>query len=180
MGSQSKSPIDPVRRRVVLGWMGALPFLLAACGRAAETSPLAVGKPMPALELPGLDGRMVRVGDSPGRPLVLNFWATWCPPCRAEMGGLDRLHREFGEAGLGVFGISVDSDPNLVREFILQQRIVFPILWDRAGDLTQGALRVGAFPTTVLVRRDGSIADVLLGERNWDASPARDAVRALL
>ena len=131
------------------------------------------------LELPGLDGRVVRAG-GPGRPALLNFWATWCSPCRAEMGGLDRLYREFGNAGLAIAGISVDSDANLVREFLLQQGIGFPVLWDRGGEVSKKALEVRVFPTTVLVRRDGIIADVVLGERAWNESPARDWVRALL
>lgn len=134
---------------------------------------------MPGLELPDLEGRMVRL-DGLGKPLLLNFWATWCPPCRAEMAGLDRLHRSLGAAGLVVFGASVDDDANLVREFILQQGIGFPMVWDRAGKMAKMTLGIRGFPTTLLVRRDGVIADVVTGQRDWDGAPARGTVQALL
>lgn len=166
-------------RRSFLCRMGVSPFLVAACGRDEGGSLLAVGKAMPVLDLPDLDGRSGRIGGG-GLPLLINFWATWCRPCRAEMGGLDRLHRKFSNAGLSVIGVSIDTDANLVREFILQQGFVFPIFLDRAGEKTLGSLRIGAFPTTVLVRRDGAVADVVVGERNWDEGPARDGVLALL
>lgn len=96
------------------------------------------------------------------------------------MGGLDRLYRELHEAGLGIYGISVDDDINLVREFVLQNRIGFPILWDRSAAVTQGRLALRVFPTTVLVGRDGRVAEVVVGERRWDAPPMQDTVRALL
>lgn len=131
------------------------------------------------MKLPDLAGRMVNLG---GReePLLLNFWATWCPPCRAEMGGLDRLYRRWHGAGLAMFGISIDEDANLVREFILQTGITFPVLHDRSGVLAQDALALHSFPTTILVARDGVVAEVAIGERRWDVSPAEDAVRTLL
>lgn len=163
----------------MLGRLGILPFLLAACGRAPSPPVVGAGKAMPAVELPDLAGRRARIGGD-GQPLLLNFWATWCRPCRAEMAGLERLHRSLGPAGLRVVGISVDSDVNLVREFILQQGLDFVLLWDRAGEMTQNALGIRVFPTTVLVRRDGTIAEAMAGERNWDDSTAQEAVRALL
>ncbi|HJW27309.1 MAG TPA: TlpA disulfide reductase family protein [Rhodocyclaceae bacterium] len=181
MGSRSSGLTEPgpSRRREALRRLAALPFVLSACGRDAATPALVAGATLPVLDLPDLHGRRVRLG-GPGQPLVLNFWATWCPPCRAEMGGLDRLHRALGAASLRVVGVSVDRDLNLVREYVLQEGLAFPILWDRAGEAVQAALGVRAFPTTALVRRDGLIAEVLLGERDWDAGPARERVQALL
>lgn len=182
MGFQSSGPSDPIslRRREALGRLGVLPFLLAACGRAAPPPPVvAAGKLMPAVDLPDLAGRRIKVGGG-GRPLLLNFWATWCSPCRAEMAVLERLHRRLGPAGLLVAGISVDGDVNLVREFILQQGLDFVLLWDQAGEMTRKALGIRTFPTTVLVRRDGVIADVMAGERTWDSGTALEAVQSLL
>lgn len=134
---------------------------------------------MLAIELPDLAGRVVRPGGG-GQALLLNFWATWCPPCRAEMAGLERLYRRLQGAGLALFGISIDDDVNLVREFVLQNGISFPILHDRSGALTQGRLALRSFPTTILVGRNGLVSDVVIGERRWDASPTLDAVRSLL
>ncbi|HZX30474.1 MAG TPA: TlpA disulfide reductase family protein [Rhodocyclaceae bacterium] len=180
MASRSSAPSDPggVGRRAALGRLAVLPWLLAACGREAE-SKLAAGQPLPALTLSGLDGPEQALGGA-GRPAVINFWATWCPPCRAEMGGLERLHRRYSAAGLAVQGVAVDTDANLVREYRLREGIGFPILMDPAGKRARAALGIGLFPTTLLVRRDGVVAEVVVGERDWDAGPAHDAVRALL
>lgn len=180
MASRSSAPSDVLfrRRRAALGRLAVLPFLLAACGREAHPK-LTPGTPLPSLALPGLDGTVQALGGA-RRPAVINFWATWCPPCRAEMGGLERLHRRFAAAGLLVQGVSADTDANLVREYLLREGVGFPILMDPAGKRAREALGIGLFPTTLLVRRDGVVAEVAVGERDWDAGPAHEAVRALL
>lgn len=179
----SSAPIEPTGparpgRRRALRALAALPWLAAACGRDATVARLAAGHALPDIELPDLDGRMRRLG--PGQPMLINFWATWCPPCRAEMASLERLHQALGPAGLAVYAISVDEDLNLVREFVLQQRLGFPVLHDRGRGVTEERLGIRVFPTTLLVRRGGAVAEVVLGERTWDAPPSRDAARALL
>lgn len=162
----------------MLGLLAAAPFLMAGCREKTSEAVLAAGKPFPEFQLPDLEGRMLRLDG--GSPLLLNFWATWCPPCRAEMGGLERLYREMRSTGLAVIGISIDDDINLVREFVLQSRITFPILIDRAAALTRRRLALRVFPTTVLIGRSGLVSEVVVGERNWDALPARGMVRALV
>lgn len=152
---------------------------MTGCGKETAEAPVAAGKLLPPLEFPDLDGRTHGLSGA-GQALLLNFWATWCPPCRAEMAGLDRLYRQWRPAGLGIYGISIDDDINLVREFVLQNRIGFPILFDRAGLLTKATLALRTFPTTLLVARDGRIVEVVVGQRPWDQVPGQDAARALL
>lgn len=168
-----------MNRRQLIRLLGSAAVLLGGCGGKTVEPAVVAGRPMPPLALPDLAGNLVRIGEGSG-PLLLNFWATWCPPCRAEMGGLDRLYRRWRSAGLSMFGISIDDDANLVREFVLKNGIGFPILLDRSGVLAQGSLALRSFPTTVLVGRNGLVAELVIGERAWDVSPAQDAVRALL
>lgn len=168
-----------MKRRNLLRLFGAAALVLGGCGEKAAAPVLAAGKPLPAFELPDLAGQVVRPAAT-GMPALLNFWATWCPPCRAEMESLERLYRRWRNAGLAMYGISIDEDMNLVREFVLQNGITFPVLHDRAGVVAQGVLALRNFPTTVLVGRDGMVMEVVVGERRWDVSPAEDAVRTLL
>lgn len=121
----------------------------------------------PAFDLPGADGRMHRFGDYAGSPLLVNFWATWCPPCRAEMPDLQALQQRLGARGLRVLGISVDEDANLVREFLLNYPVGFPVLLDSRRVLAEGLLRLNSYPTSCLVGRDGVVVEVIHGARPW-------------
>ncbi|NJD25966.1 MAG: TlpA family protein disulfide reductase [Betaproteobacteria bacterium] len=165
------------RRRFCL--QAALALLLGACDEAKPriTGP-APGDGFRAPAVAGLDGKVY--GWPQGRPLLVNFWATWCRPCRAEMPALDRLYRESRARGLEVLAVSVDADLQLVREFILQTGVTFPILFDREGAATRQTLAIAAFPTTLLVARDGVVSEIVVGAREWDRGPARAAVDALL
>lgn len=112
--------------------------------------------------------------------MLVNFWATWCRPCRAEMPALDALYRESRARGLEVLAVSVDADLQLVREFVLQTGVTFPVLFDRGGEATRRELSIAAFPTTLLVGRNGLVGEVVVGAREWDRGTARAAVEALL
>lgn len=149
---------------------------LAACGRDRTPPATAAGRPLPALSLPGLDGGSQALAG----PCIVNFWATWCPPCRAEMASLNRLHRDFAGRGLVVLGVSVDTDLNLVREYQRSQALDFAILLDPGARLAKVEFAVAAFPTSWLVDRDGRCREVWIGERDWDAPATRAAVTALL
>lgn len=168
------------RRRFLVGCC-AVPGLLLGCERQAAPalSPLAVGEPMPALELPGLDGRIRRLAPGDG-PCLVNFWATWCPPCRAEMASLDRAYRVFVGRGLKVLGISVDTDAYLADEYVRQAGLAFPILLDAGAGQARRDFRVTAYPTSFLVDPAGRIAEVRLGAVDWDATPVRARLASLL
>jgi thiol-disulfide isomerase/thioredoxin len=126
---------------------------------------------VPALRFARLDGSPASLADHDGRALVLNLWATWCAPCRAEMPSLQRLADAFAAEELAVIAVSVDDDLNLVREFLLRHAIRFAVYADRAQPSVRSLLGVTAYPTTWLVRRDGRIAEVVAGERDWAAAP---------
>ncbi|HEX5804038.1 MAG TPA: TlpA disulfide reductase family protein [Azospira sp.] len=158
-----------------MAWCRLWPLLVlpAGCARA-PAAPVAVGDPFPAFELSDLQRQPRRRDDFLGGPRLINFWATWCPPCRAEMTGLQVLHRQLQAQGGGVVAVSVDDDANLVREFVLKLGIDYPVLLDPGRALAAGVLRLTAYPTSFLLRADGRVAEVVIGERDW-ASPERVA-----
>lgn len=105
-------------------------------------------------------------------PCLVNFWATWCPPCRAEMASLNRLSQDYAGRGLGIFAVSVDEDLHLVREYVRRSPLLFPVLLDSGGKLAS-LLGIPAYPTTLLLGRDARVRNIWVGERNWDAADIR-------
>lgn len=113
-----------------------------------------------------------------GQPLLINFWATWCPPCRKEMADLDVLHATLGAKGLRLLAISIDTDLNLVREYLRREKLGFTILIDSGQQWSASALSVPGFPTTYLVGRDGVIRDAWIGPRAWADPAVQTAIAA--
>lgn len=118
------------------------------------------GDPMPALALPGRDGKTVQLpADFAGRPLLVNFWASWCAPCLREMPELERYSREQAGNGIQVVGIALDT-PEAVDRFLAQVPVGYPILLDAPGgadaSVQLGNAR-GVLPYSVLVGADGRI-----------------------
>lgn len=155
---------------VVMALAVALLAVVMACGERTETSQ-SRGFPFPAVPLMSLTGKDVLTAQAPrGKARVVNLWATWCEPCRREMPSLQRLHQLADPATLAVIGISVDSDLNLAREFLLQYGLTFPNYGDSEQKLARDGLRVQAFPATFLVAADGTVRARITGARDW-ASP---------
>lgn len=146
-------------------------LLLFACGESGEPLSPGTGSPLPAVVLAGLTHEAPVSTDAlRGRALVINFWASWCAPCRSEMPGLERLSHRLAVHGVQVIGVTVDQDLNLAREFVRAQRLTFPNYADSGARLFQAALRVGRLPETVLVTADGAIAARVAGARDWDGA----------
>jgi len=124
---------------------------------------------LPRIELPGLDGRTRRLTDWTGRPLVVNFWATWCDPCRREIPLLRTLRHERAPEGLEVIGIAVDS-ADAARTYAAKEGIDYPVLVGEEGALAA----VGAFgmeavlPFSVFADRQGRILTLKIGELHRD------------
>lgn len=132
------------------------PFPIAGAPASASRP----GDPMPALALPGRDGKTVRLpADFARRPLLVNFWASWCAPCLREMPELDRYSREQAGNGVQVIGIALDT-PEAVDRFLAQVPVGYPILLDTPGD-ADASVRLGnargVLPYSVLVGADGRI-----------------------
>jgi thiol-disulfide isomerase/thioredoxin len=147
---------------------------------SGDAEPLGVGAVAPGLRLPRLEG-----GESPllpaGAPLtVVNFWATWCAPCVAEMPSLERLHRALGREGLAVVGVSVDESEGDLEGFVARAGIHFPVLRDPGGRVAARAFGVEGYPTTFVLDARGVVRERYLGPARWDDPEALDHFRGLL
>lgn len=154
-----------MKRRAAL-LMPLAAALVGACGR--ELPPAA---PLPAaptdVALVGLDGQAHRLSQWRGRRVVLNVWASWCAPCRAEMASLQALAAQLDAARAVVIGLSVDDDLHLVREYLRSAAIRFPVYLQDADRNAQRALDVRALPATLLVDADGRLQGREEGARDW-------------
>lgn len=138
-------------------------LLQEAAERSAPPAQVPVarrGEPVPTIELPSLSGEKVTLPDAyAGRPVLINYWASWCGPCIEEMPELDRFAREQGERGVQVVGIALD-ERDAVRDFLARVPVAYPILLERPGpadsSVRLGNVR-GVLPYSVLIGADGRI-----------------------
>ena len=139
------------------------------------------GQPAPALTLSTLDGGRTSVADYRGKLVVLNFWATWCPPCTLEMPSLEALWRRYRDRGLVVIGVSVDrgAPRALLEPYVRNLKLTFPILLD-PDSKTSDRWRVTALPATFLVRPGGEVAGMATGAREWTSDEMQALVEHLL
>lgn len=142
-----------------------LSVAVAACGAGTDAyRPLQAGDPAPAFAAIGPGGDTVSLASLRGEPVLLNVWATWCPPCREEMPLLQALHERYGARGLHVIGVSVDSQGSeeAIASFVEQGGITFPILHDPGDDVSR-AFKASGVPETYLIGADGTILHRWIG-----------------
>jgi cytochrome c biogenesis protein CcmG, thiol:disulfide interchange protein DsbE len=118
----------------------------------------------PDFALDTLAGDSVRLSDLRGDPVIVNVWASWCPPCRSEMPAFERVYREYAGSGLHILAVNAISQDTLenARAFVVEHDLTFPIPLDDANVVLQG-YRISAFPSTFFIDREGVIHKVVLG-----------------
>lgn len=177
-----------LRRSATRSWptMGAgllAATLLVSCAHRPPAPPPrsfpAVGRPL-ELVAPDLSGQKVDVAADQGRVRVVDFWATWCEPCKEALPILDAMARELGPRGLSVYGVSFDEDLEQIAPFLKQYPVGFPILFDRGGDQLAARYEVTRLPTTLLVDRRGIVRFVHEGWTDERARLERREVEQLL
>jgi cytochrome c biogenesis protein CcmG, thiol:disulfide interchange protein DsbE len=143
--------------------IGALFFAFApqSVWQSKNVAPESERKAGGGFALPDLDGKVWKLDEHRGQVVLVNFWATWCPPCRAETPGLVRLANEYRSQGLEVVGISLDEDTGAIRPFIDDYQIPYPILLP--SDQANLPLLVEVLPTTLLYDRQGRMAKRYVG-----------------
>ncbi len=173
-------------RRLVLGVLIALSLLLMAAGawlaldhrqQIAQQSQPAAGagvRKAPDFTLQTADGATVRLSDLRGKVVLLNFWATWCPPCKAEMPDLNALHEKHGAPrDFVVLGINMEESAAAVAAFAAPRQLTFPLLLDLDGIVSSDRYAVRSLPTSVIIDRAGNIRDTWMGQISLEAMEAR-------
>ena len=126
-----------------------------------------------------VEGSEVSPASLKDKVLLLNFWATWCLECRAEMLTFERLHREFSAQGLAVLGINAREGLGAIREYAKEQGLTFPLILDPSGKINSTYGVIG-LPTSFLIARDGRAVALAIGPREWNGNPPRALIQALL
>lgn len=146
---------------LLLLWMALQP----SSGQSmAQTEPqmMEQNKPAPNFTTQALSGGETALADYAGDVVVVNFWATWCPPCKAEMPGINAFYERHQGDGLVVLAVNAKESESLVRPFIEANQFTFPVLLDPAGAIIN-QYQVRSFPTTIIIDRDGIVRHIQVG-----------------
>ena len=166
---------------------GLVALCLALPATAADLPPLShsltpqAPTPAPALKLPDLEGKAHDLAGLKGKVVLVNFWATWCPPCRREMPSMERLQQALAGEPFVVLAVDVGEDADTIESFTSQLDAVptFPILLDTTSRAMQ-AWQVAGLPTTYLVDKQGRVVASPIGGREFDHPDMVEAIRKLL
>lgn len=158
-----------MRKHSVLLLLAASLLLLAACSSAVEETPPAATEPVEEAALTGLDftardlaGGDVRFSSLRGSVVLMNFWASWCPPCQEEMPLLQAYYEEHADEGFVLLGMNVSDQPDVIEDVIERYGLTFPIWRDPLGDIMMG-LNVSGLPTSIVIDEGGVPVFVWLG-----------------
>jgi len=135
--------------------------------------------PTPPLELKDLTGKTHTLGEYRGRVVLINFWATWCPPCREEMPALQALQERLSGRPFAILGVNYGESPNRIESFLRGTPVGFLILRDPRHEAIT-AWRIRTLPASFLVAPDGQIRFTIVGELDWTADDTVARVRTLL
>ena len=148
---------------------------LLITGCAGESNQVArVGMPAPNFQLKNLDGQSVSLSDLQGKPILINFWATWCSPCVYEMPYLQQVYEEWSDKGLMVLAINIGESSAKVEAFMQSHDLSLPVLLDTKQDAAQ-AYNIQYIPSTFFIDKDGIIQEKIVG-----AFPSKIAIEEKL
>ena len=137
-------------------------LLITGCGSDSSSSAVVVGKPAPDFQLLDLDGQTISLSDLKGKPVLLNFWASWCGPCRSEMAYLQEIYEERSGEGLVLLAINIGESSSQVQEFLQKRNLSLPVLLDTQNRVAE-QYGVQFLPTTFFIDKDGIIQDKIVG-----------------
>ena len=163
----------PRTRRALLG-----AALLMGAGVAGAASTPTTG-PAPDFTLRTLDGANLRLQEQRGHVVLINFWATWCGPCRQEMPLLNKLYEKYRSSGFVLLGVNVDDDPRNAAGVATKLGVTFPVLLDSNKAVSQ-LYDLKTMPSTLLIDRDGQIRHLQRGYQDGYADLYEKQIRALL
>jgi peroxiredoxin len=149
--------------------------------QSAKYELLAVGKTAPDFALTDLNDKPQRLSDFRGKVVFLNFWATWCKPCREEMPSMEVLHKNFEKDGLVILAVSIDrvTTTKDIPPFIKGMNLSFPVLIDSWGKTDKPYKRMGV-PETFIIDQQGVIREIVIGPRDWTRLDSLQVLTKLL
>jgi peroxiredoxin len=163
--------MQQTRRRIVhaILLLLGLAWIFASVDRTGTSAAGGIAAPQqgflaPGVELKSLTGNTVRLSELRGQAVLVNLWATWCPPCRAEMKSIEKIYQEYKDQGLAVLAVNMtyQDNPLAVEPFAREQGLTFPILLDETGQVGD-AYQLKSLPSSYFIRRDGTISEVVIG-----------------
>jgi thiol-disulfide isomerase/thioredoxin len=157
---------------------GALLLICSVAASAQALKPWSGGA-TPALELTGLDGAVHRLADYQGKTVLVNFWATWCEPCRAEMPSIERLRRAMEGKPFAVLAVNVGESDRVARDFAEKLPVTFTVLLDRDGGVTRN-WRARVLPASYLIGPEGVIRYSYYGDLDWSSDEVRRRIDGLM
>lgn len=148
---------------------------ISATAFAGTPGEIEVGGYLREAKLQGLSGETKKFSDFKGKPLIINVWASWCGPCRAEMGSLERLARRYNGKQFNVIGISTDDDRNAAAAFIRKSKTTFENFID-SNVYLENMLGANTIPLTILVDAQGKVLEKARGAYEWDSPEIVNAI----
>ncbi len=138
-----------------------------------------LNEPAPDFTLKSLSGKNLKLSEYRGNVVLLNFWASWCAPCRLEMPLLNKLHNKYSAAGFTILGVNVEQETDKAKTYLADIPVDFPILFD-SGNTVSKQYNVIAMPTTVLIDRDGNMRYLHQGYKPGDEKVYKKMVKKLI
>ena len=159
----------PSRTLVVIAAAAILGVMfLVVWLQSSKYEPLVVGKEAPDFQLPDLNEKQLRLSDYRGKVVFLNFWATWCKPCREEMPSMEVLYKNFEKDGLVILAVSIDrvTTKKEIPPFVKGLNLTFPVLVDSWGQ-TDKRYKLMGVPETYIIDQQGVLREKVIGPRDW-------------
>ena len=155
--------------------------LLASCALLAPSQSIeaVAAAPAPDFKLPLRGGTELKLSQLRGQVVMLNFWASWCGPCRQEMPLLESIQKKYKTLGFTMVGVNVEPDSAEAEKFLKQTPVSFPVAYDRNSDVSK-LFQVKGMPSTVIVDRKGNTRMIHQGYRPGDENAYLDQIRSLL
>ena len=173
----------PVARSHVAAFLAAalsaLLLILVVAPVADSSTTQLIGQPAPDFALRSLDNENLRLSEHLGEVVVVNFWATWCGPCRQEMPLLDEMYGKYRLAGLVLFSVNIDDTQDRAIEMARTLKVSYPVLFDTRKEVAR-AYQIGTMPVTVLIDREGVVRYVSEGYKPGYEKRYTDQLRELL
>ena len=135
--------------------------------------------PAPDFTLPAQSGKPIELAQYKGQVVMLNFWASWCGPCRQEMPLLDSIYKKYGKLGFTMVGVNVEPDTKAANDWLKQTPVTFPILYDTDSKVSK-LYGVSGMPSTVIVDRKGTVRMIHRGSKPGDEEEYLSSIRALM